>query len=259
MSSFPCLVRVVSESGQVRYSLGERLVDRYLVTTASTAAPRGRLARAAGAPYGRPVANCELLTARERLPGRPFTDPECTLADARVMGRMIRRLRLEAGAWPGRRSPVELMEYTRAGCRQWLVVPDTPAIAGARDVTVVGFFGDLRGGMDHSVVYDLEAEVVARLGRYAPTGLLCYYDAEVARGLHGNLVLFGTSGVPGEWHGDVVHARAVALAPAHYHHVRLHRGVIPGALLGEGQLVIQRTRYFDFGRQPAWRGLRRFA
>ena len=171
------------------------------------------------------------------------------------MGVMIRRLR--AGDWPGRRSPVELVEYTGTGCRQWLVVPDTPAIAGARDVTVVGFFGDLRGGMDHSVIYDLEAEVVARLGQYAPMGLLCYYDAEVARGVHGNLVLFRTPGVPGEWHGDIVHARAVALAPVHYHHVRLHRGVIPGALLGEGQLVIQRTRYFDFGRQPAWRGLRR--
>ena len=30
MSSFPCLARTVSGSGQVRYSLGDRLVDRYL-------------------------------------------------------------------------------------------------------------------------------------------------------------------------------------------------------------------------------------
>src|SRR5690349_16595606 len=30
MSNFPCLVRLVSGSGQVRYRLGERLVDRYL-------------------------------------------------------------------------------------------------------------------------------------------------------------------------------------------------------------------------------------
>jgi len=30
MSSFPCLVRLVSGSGQVRYRLGDRLVDRYL-------------------------------------------------------------------------------------------------------------------------------------------------------------------------------------------------------------------------------------
>ncbi len=30
MSSFPCLVRTMSASGQVRYRLDERLVDRYL-------------------------------------------------------------------------------------------------------------------------------------------------------------------------------------------------------------------------------------
>jgi hypothetical protein len=29
MSSFPCLVRTVSGSGQVRYRLGEPLVDRF--------------------------------------------------------------------------------------------------------------------------------------------------------------------------------------------------------------------------------------
>ena len=39
MSSFPCLVRNVSGSGQVRYSLGERLVDRYLEFVAGRCRP----------------------------------------------------------------------------------------------------------------------------------------------------------------------------------------------------------------------------
>jgi hypothetical protein len=204
------------------------------------------------------VPRCELLGAQERLPARPFTDPERTLADARVMNRMLRRLRREARSWPGWRAPVELLKYTRAGCRHWLVVPDAPTLAGARDVTVVGFFGDQRPGMNHAVIYQLEAEVVARLGRYAPVGLLGYYDAEIAPALHGNLALFGTREVPAEWHTDRVHAAAVAITPLHYRAVRLHRGIIGGALLGRGQLVIQRTRYFDFAQQPAWQGLRRF-
>ena len=38
MSSFPCLVRFVSGSGQVRYRLGGRLVDRYLEFVAAGAA-----------------------------------------------------------------------------------------------------------------------------------------------------------------------------------------------------------------------------
>ena len=99
------------------------------------------------------------------------------------MDRMLQRLRREAKSWPSWRTSVELLEYTRDGCRHWLVVPWTPALRGAQDVTVVGFFGDLRPGMNHSAIYDLEADVVARLARYAPAGLLGYYDAEIARAL----------------------------------------------------------------------------
>jgi hypothetical protein len=200
----------------------------------------------------------EVLGAQERLPARPFTDPERTRADAGVMDRMLQRLRREARSWPRSRRPVEILRHTRAGCRHWLVVPDALALDGAQDVTAVGFFGDLRPGMDHSAIYELEADVVARLGRYAPVGLLSYYDAEIAPALHGNLVLFGTPEVPPVWRHDSVHAAAVAAAPRHYSVVRLHRGTIRGALLGTSQLVIQRTRYFDFGQQPTWQGLRRF-
>src|SRR5215467_12530586 len=39
MSSFPCLMRFVSGSGQVRYRLGERLVDRYLEFVAGRCRP----------------------------------------------------------------------------------------------------------------------------------------------------------------------------------------------------------------------------
>jgi hypothetical protein len=39
MSSFPCLVRFVSGSGQVRYRLGGRLVDRYLEFVAGRCRP----------------------------------------------------------------------------------------------------------------------------------------------------------------------------------------------------------------------------
>src|SRR5215467_2846618 len=39
MSSVPCLVRLVSGSGQGRYRLGERLVDRYLEFVAGRCRP----------------------------------------------------------------------------------------------------------------------------------------------------------------------------------------------------------------------------
>jgi integrase/recombinase XerD len=39
MSSFPCLVRLVSGSGRVRYRLGDRLADRYLEFVAGRCRP----------------------------------------------------------------------------------------------------------------------------------------------------------------------------------------------------------------------------
>jgi len=39
MSSFPCLVRTVSGAGEVRHSLGRRLVDRYLELVAGRGRP----------------------------------------------------------------------------------------------------------------------------------------------------------------------------------------------------------------------------
>jgi hypothetical protein len=220
--------------------------------------PNRDVAWPAPASYGRCVPPDEMLAAQERLPARPFTDPERTLTDAAIMDQMLQRLRRAARSWPAGRTSVEVLEDLPDGCRHWLVVPSVPALGGAEDVTVVGFFGDQRPGMNHAALYQLEADVVAGLGRYAAVGLLGYYDAEIAPAVHGNLVLFGTREVPPQWHRDRVHAAAVASAPHHYRVVRLHRGMIRGALLGEGQLVIRQTRYFDFGQQPAWHGLRRF-
>jgi len=203
------------------------------------------------------VGQDEVLTAHERVAGRPFTDPERTIADEAVMGPMLERLRREAPWWTGREVPLERREYEGA-CRHWIVLPRPDALAGAENLTAVGFFGDLRAGMDHARIYELEEQVVARLGRYAEAGLLCYYDAELEPGVHGNLVLFAGAGVPREWHADVVHADAVALAPIHYRCVRLHRAAIRGRFLGAEQLAVEQTRYFDFSEEPAWTALRRF-
>lgn len=198
----------------------------------------------------------QALGARQRVPGKEFTDPERTLADVAIMDRMLARLRLQSRSWPGGPGSAELLEQPTGGLRHWLVVPRTSALLAAHQVTAVGFFGDLRPGVHHAAIYELEADVVGRLPRYAAAGLLAYYDAELDRGVHGNLVLFGAPGVPSQWHRDVVHARAVALAPHHYRCIRLHRGLIRGPFLGAGGLAVARTRYFDFGRESAWRGLR---
>jgi len=201
------------------------------------------------------VQRYQTLGARQRLRGRAFTNPERTLDDVAVMERMLARLRLQARSWAGKPGRVEVLEYT-AGLRQWLMVPRCAALQAARAVTAVGFFGDLRPGVDHAAIYQLEADIVERLPRYAAAGLLSYYDAELDPGVHGNLVLFGTPEVPSAWHRDGVHARAVTLAPRHYRCIRLHRGLICGPFTSTGGLTVQHTRYFDFQAAAPWQGLR---
>jgi hypothetical protein len=51
----------------------------------------------------------------------------------------------------------------------------------------------------------------------------------------------------------------VSVSPGHYHHVRLHKGSIPGKLHDGGDIRVERTKYFDFDTgNGTWFGLRLF-
>ena len=62
----------------------------------------------------------QALGAGQRLPGRAFTDPERTLADAAVMDRMLAGLRGRARSWAGGPGSAEVLDYPAAGLRHWL-------------------------------------------------------------------------------------------------------------------------------------------
>ncbi|HEX9599026.1 MAG TPA: hypothetical protein VF963_06585 [Gaiellaceae bacterium] len=206
--------------------------------------------------------NYSVIGRDEILAGKPFTDPEFTRRDAKVMRGMLARERERVQAWQedtgGHAGGQVERDHDDKERRHLLVVPDRHALLQASGLTVVGFFGRPRESVDHTVLYELEDEVVARMPDYAAVGLLSYYDVEFVKGAYGNLVLFSTPDVPKEWSADAVHRRAVEISPGHYHEVRLHRGSIDGRLLGGGDLAIVSTKYFDFKSSTMWRGLRRF-
>ena len=206
-----------------------------------------------------------VLGPEDVLPERPFTDPANTEREADVMRAMLEYERELARAWleGGSGAPTQVVsnEQDEAGRRHLLVVPDTRAFAHAADVTAIGFFGRAREGVDHSILFGLEEDLIARMPGYGEVGLLSYYDVELfmPKGAYGNLILFATPDVPKEWYQDDVHRRAVQVSPGHYHEVRLHKGRVPGPLLGDGQIVIGRTKYLDFEDGETWFGLRQFA
>lgn len=202
-----------------------------------------------------------VLGPEDVLPERPFTDPANTEREAESMRRILAWERELAHGWAGE-------EGTRAhvgrdldanGRRHLLVVPDTRALVEAADVTAIGFFSRPREGVDHGILFELEDELVGRMEAYAAAGLLSYYDVELVKGAYGNLILFATPDVPEAWYADAIHRRAVELSPEHYYEVRLHKGSIAGPLLGDGRIVIERTKYFDFKGDARWLALRQFA
>jgi hypothetical protein len=201
-----------------------------------------------------------VLGPGELLRERPFTDPAHTEREADLMRDALSELRARAGAWVGEdRRGVVLRDRDEDGHRHLIVVPDTRALLEADGLTAVGFFGHPREGVDHGVLFALEDELVAGMEAYADAGLLTYYDVELPKSLYGNLVLFSTPDVPPEWVANAVHRRAIEISPEHYYDVRLHKGFVAGRLLEDGELTIERTKYFDFAGEEEWRALRRFA
>jgi hypothetical protein len=195
---------------------------------------------------------------------RPFTDPENTVREIDVMRFMLEEERELAQGWAeaGSEAPAEVVmkEPDAEGRRHLLVIPNVRALVEAAEFTAVGFFGRPRDEVDHSVLFELEDELIGRMARYSDVGLLSYYDVELVapKGTYGNLILFSTREIPPEWYQDEIHSRAVELSPGHYTQVRLHKGSVSGSMLGGCDISVERTKYFDFTGPDIWHGLRRF-
>lgn len=199
-----------------------------------------------------------LLGPDDRLPDRPFTDVEQTWADLAVMAGMLVRERALVRTWSPAVEGPGIVEGTHEGARQLLAVPDGRALLAARDVTAVGFFGMLRDDVDHSELFAWERQIARTFPEHAPLGFLSYFDTGLEHGRYGNLILFWTPEVPAAWHANPAHRRAVAGAPAHYEHIRLHKGRIPGPFTGDGELRLEQTTYLEFREGSTWRAVRRF-
>ncbi len=199
------------------------------------------------------------LGPADRVPGRPFTDPGETEADALVMTRILALEREIALTWGPDIVGPDISEQAHGETRQLLAVPDGRALLASRDVTAVGFFGRLRNGVDHTALFEHERAIAQTFPEFAPLGFLSYFDFGPEHGRYGNLILFWTPEVPDEWHRGETHRAAVAVAAEHYEHIRLHRGRIPGPFMGAGQVEVARTLYLDFTAPQPWRALRTYS
>ena len=200
-----------------------------------------------------------VLGPDDRLPDRPFTHPEETGDDLLVMSRMLALEREIALTWGPDIDGPGISEQASEGRRRLLAVPDRRALLRARDVTAVGFFGRLREDVEHAVLFEHERRIAQLFPRYAPLGFLSYLDVGPEHGRYGNLILFWTPDVPDAWHRGEAHRRAVAVAPEHYLHIRLHKGQDSRAVHGRRRGPMLRTQYLDFAAGAPWHALRTYA
>jgi hypothetical protein len=197
-----------------------------------------------------------VLGPADLLPGRPFTDPENTAEDVLVMERILALEREIALTWGPDVVGPDISEQLRGETRRLLAVPDGRGLLASRDVTAVGFFGRLRKGVDHAVLFEHERAIAQTFPAFAPLGFLSYFDFGPEHGRYGNLILFWTPDVPDAWHDGETHRAAVGIAAEHYEHIRLHRGRIPGPFMGAGTVEVTRTQYLDFTGARPWRARR---
>jgi hypothetical protein len=204
-----------------------------------------------------------ILGPQEVVAGRPFTDIAHTMQEEQVLRKMLVEERARVTEWAQGGSSqgrgVVLRGRNEVSCRFLLVIPDVESLTNAPDLSVVGFFGAAREDVDHTILFSLEDELVDDMAASHGAGLLSYFDLELdERGGYGNLVLFATPEASEAWPGNPIHRRAIEIAPLHYTTIRLHKGVVPGGLMGHGELKISRTRYLDFTGDVDWRGIRSF-
>jgi hypothetical protein len=194
--------------------------------------------------------SCDLLGRDDVVSERPFCDPARTADDTATL-ELVRaglRLRVAGGNTSGR-------WQDRGGATHLTVVPAPAALAGQAPATAIGFFGQARVGIDHSAILDLEHAILRRATSFR--GLLAYDNVFFpSRRQWANLVVFVSDDDPAALAGDPEHLSAVALAPAHYSSLRLHRFRLLDGIFGSAPLAWRRTTYLDFADDPPWRAVR---
>lgn len=198
---------------------------------------------------GGPPSDGIFLAAGEGVPARPFADPATTTHDLEVLAgiRKVQRERIaelhEGGTW-----------IDKHGATHWLVAPRPDLVVDPAPCLAVGFFGQARSDVDHTIIVALEHAMLARAQEIP--GLLTYHNVQLANAQWGNLVLFEAGTDTTSMRSELTHADAIHRAPAHYHSLRLHRCTLSCGKDDAEEFALETTLYLDFDVSPPWRAVR---
>ncbi len=204
--------------------------------------------------------NYVMVGDTEVITERAFTHPDRSRDDIGVLRHIAGRVRevlRQPEERPGDPYP-RVVRFTESdGCALRIVICNRGKLLEANDVSVVGFFGQRRPTSDCGPQMDtLDEELIEEFLQHP--GILAYCSLELEPGGNwANLVLMSHADAKAHWVQSERHAYASqVLAPKHYNTVRLHNGDLPGGLMAGGDVLLVRTKYYDYQQDPKWRAIR---
>ena len=199
-----------------------------------------------------------VLAFDQSVARRPFTSPALYPRDLAILGYMLEDLRsILSRMHAGNLTivPYRPIEWVVQDFKRRIVVCDAMSLHNRRSAQLVGFFGERRIDRDGAPLEEANFEIVLEFQKYP--GILSYSSMELADGNWANLVLHNVAEDRETWRASEAHARAAReLSPVYYQTVRIHNGVLPDGVMGNRSIVVERTKYWDFGSTRIWHAVR---
>ena len=202
--------------------------------------------------------NAVQLTSTEFIEAHPCTHPDLIFTDLNTLRFMVDQLGLllinPLGSWQLNQPIIHHLPSSV----DWLhrfVIPRSERLRRARQLTIVGFFGQRRSSVDPALAQEFDEVLVSEIPDYPD--LLSYYSLALACGNFSNLVVFASSEAKNQWSRSHAHARAAEqFAPDYYLSVRLYNGRLPHGLQQSHKLQLSRVKYFDYQGDSLWSAIR---
>ena len=199
-----------------------------------------------------------VLTADQTVARRPFTSPALYPRDLAILGYMLEDLRgllTRMGEGELTIVPYVATEWIVQDLKRRVVVCDAMSLHDRGSAQFVGFFGERHEDRDSTPLEEANFEIVLEFQKYP--GILSYSSMELADGNWANLVLHNVPEDRESWRASEAHAKAAReLSPLFYRTVRIHNGVLPDGVMGNRSMVIERTKYWQYGSARVWHAVR---
>ena len=196
-----------------------------------------------------------VLGVAETVPERIFADVSHIPKDREVLIYMARQVsKIVATEFELLQKGMPIFVDEPDGRWHRYLIPRPMALLGAKDIHVVGFFGQKREQVSPDKLVDLSNRLVARIPDFPE--ILSYSTMALENGDFSNLVLLANEEIKLAWMEGETHNKAVDRSPGYYLSVRLNNGVLADGILEPDSLIITQVKYCDYEQDPPWKAVR---